>query len=90
MTNEEKIEALRETSEEALLADGLDEALLGVAYVFGKPPVAAYDYDKCLRIFMDQGMTHEEAEEWMSFNVTGAYVGKGTPIYIRTFDGEEG
>ena len=29
-------------------------------------------------------MTHEDAVEYFSFNVSGAYVGKGTPIFVWT------
>jgi hypothetical protein len=29
-------------------------------------------------------MTREEAEEYMDFNVLGAYMGEGTPVFILT------
>jgi hypothetical protein len=29
------------------------------------------------------GMTEEEAIEFFEFNVVGAYVGGGTPVYVR-------
>ena len=29
------------------------------------------------------GMTHEEAIEWMDFNVTGAWLGETTPIFVH-------
>lgn len=63
-------------------ADGLDEAIIGVGQQFDKPDRLIYDYDKCVDILMtDQGFTEEEAIEWMEFNVKGAYVGEGTPIF---------
>lgn len=63
-------------------ADGLDKAIIGVGQQFDKPDRLIYDYDKCLLILMtDQGFTEEEAIEWMEFNVKGAYVGEGTPIF---------
>ena len=68
-----------------LLADGLDEAFLGVSCGFG-PSKAVYDWDKCVDIFMKRDeMTREEAEEYMNFNVTGAYVGEQTPEFIHIF-----
>jgi hypothetical protein len=47
-----------------------------------------YDYDKCVEIFMAQGMSHEEAVEWMEFNVVNAYHGEGTPIFITSVNSE--
>ena len=48
-----------------------------------------YDYDKCVEIFMSQGMSHEEAIEWMEFNVVNAYMGEGTPIFIKVIPRRE-
>ncbi len=63
-------------------ADGLDEAIIGVGQQFDKPDRLIYDYDKCVDILMtDQGFTEEEAIEWIEFNIKGAYVGEGTPIF---------
>ena len=63
-------------------ADGFDEAIIGVGRQFDKPDRLIYDYDKCLGILMlDQDFTEEEAIDWMEYNVLGAYVGEGTPIF---------
>lgn len=63
-------------------AEGFDKAIIGVGQQFDKPDRLIYDYDKCLLILMtDQGFTEEEAIEWIEFNVKGAYVGEGTPIF---------
>lgn len=68
---------------EMLIADGLDAAIIGVTEGVSEP-VVAYSYDKCIEIFrIRDGMTEEDALEHMSFNVTGAYVGTRTPIFIR-------
>lgn len=71
---------------EILLADGLDEAFLGICERMGQEPVAAYDQNKCISIFMEQGMTEEEAEEFFEYNTIGAWVGDRTPVFITTFD----
>jgi len=77
--HEQIMQALVE--EEALLADGFEQALLG--HTQGPNIVAVYEYDLCVHILMDRdGMTCEEAIEYMDFNVTGSYVGKKTPIFI--------
>lgn len=81
----EKVEILVNMNEEALLADGLEDALLGVCYRAGQEPVACYDYDICLQILMNQGMSEHEAVEYFEFNVLGAWVGEGTPVFIDVF-----
>lgn len=74
---------LKEENEEALFADGLDAALVGIARRCGQPTLAVYDYDKCVRIFMERdGMSYEDAIEWMEFNVVGAWMGENTPLWL--------
>ena len=54
--------------EDALILDGLDEAIAGESDC-GR---LIYDHNKMLTIFMVRdGMTDEEALEWIDFNVMG-------------------
>jgi hypothetical protein len=70
-------------AEEVLYAVGFEEALIGVGTQF-TTPLAVYDWDACVRILMERdGMTEEEAVEYMDVNVTGAYVGAQTPIFVQ-------
>ena len=88
--NTEKFEELSALNPDALLVDGLNEAVIGFGHQFTNAPVAIYDYDKCIEIYMrDNGWDYEEAMEWMSFNVIGAWMGVGTPIFMTTFSEEE-
>jgi hypothetical protein len=81
---------LGEINPEALVADGYDEAIIGTVRRFSDGPLVLYDYNQCLAILMrDQGMSCEEAEEWMEFNVLGAWVGPGTPCYAVVGDPEQ-
>ena len=65
------------------LADGFEDAFMGIGSQF-MSYFAIYDYGKCVQILMERdGMTEEDAEEFMDFNVTGAWVGKGTPAFLR-------
>jgi len=76
-------ELLSEENPDALFADGLDDALVGVARRCGQPTLAVYDYEKCVEVFMSrEGISHEDAIEWMEFNVVGAWLGEGTPIWL--------
>ena len=65
-----------------LLADGFEDALIGLGFQFNTP-IAVYDRAQCLHILMTRdGMTEEDAEEYFSFNVIGAYMGRRTPVFI--------
>jgi len=72
-----------EYSEDMLSADGFDAAVIGVAYRCASQPILAYDYDKCVEVLMGDGMSRIDAIEYMDFNVVDAYVGNGTPCFIR-------
>ena len=67
-----------------LSADGYDKAFLGVFDRVGQPTVFVYDYNKCVELLMINGnMSNEDAEEYMQFNVVGAWVGAGTPAFLK-------
>lgn len=75
---------LAEENPDALLVDDLDGAFVGVARRCGQPSLAVYDYDKAVEIFMERDdLTYEEAVEWMEYNVVGAWLGPGTPIWLQ-------
>lgn len=81
-----KIDQIKEYCEEyeidILLADGFDEAIVGVGECFNNP-VAIYDYHKCVSILVERdGFTNDEAIEHMEYNVKGSYVGEKTPMFI--------
>ena len=64
-----------------LLADGFEDAFVGVIQSMGSMPKATYNYDICIEILMED-MSYEEAVEFFEFNVTGAYVGEHTPAFL--------
>ena len=67
-----------------LLADGFEDAFMGVVESFGTAPKACYNLEECLDILtVRDGMTHCEALEYLNFNVTQAYVGEHTPAFIN-------
>ena len=54
----------------ALLADGFEDAIVGVCERFGALPVVAYDRGKCIEILVERdGMDYEEAVEYFEFNM---------------------
>jgi len=73
-----------------LKADGFDDAIMGVCRICAQHDRLVYDYDACLKILMDRDeMTWEEAEDYLEFNVLGAYVGEQTPAFIHMLTMEE-
>jgi hypothetical protein len=67
-----------------LLATGFEKAFLGIATDFAGHDRAVYDYDKCVDVLMKRDhMTVDDACEYMDFNVVGAWVGEGTPIFMQ-------
>lgn len=84
----EQVEAFKDHLEsvnpDAVLFDGLDLAIVGIAERFNLSPVVAYDYDACIEMLVESGMSPEAALEWLEFNVTGAWwVGKDTPVFVH-------
>ena len=81
MTREE----IAEVNQEALVCDGFDEAIIGMAERLGLGPVVAYNVEKMIAIMIERdGMTYEEALEYYNFNILGAWMGEFTPIFITT------
>jgi len=67
------VEALTAENEDAVTADGFEDALIGVAHRFGMSPVALYDREKCIKILIKlDKTTRAEAEEFFEFNVIGS------------------
>ena len=65
--------------DKTLLLTGADSAIVGWIHRCGDVPIVVYDRARLVKHFVKEGMTDEEAEEWISFNIEGAWVGKGTP-----------
>jgi len=58
----------RSLLDDALILHNLNDAIAGVS----DSGLLIYDYKKTIKIFMDkEGMTEEEAEEWVDYNVMG-------------------
>jgi len=84
MNFSQKKKIVSEIDENVLYADGFEDALIGYVTQFHKV-LAVYDREKCLRILIQRDkMTQDEAEEFFSYNVEGAFVGEYTPcIFTR-------
>lgn len=65
-----------------MLADGFERAFIGTAHHAGNGDVAVYDMAACLKSLVDGGMSEEEAQEYFDHNVSGAFMGSKTPVFI--------
>ena len=73
------VERITEANPEAMLADGLDDALAGID-VHGR---AVYFVEGIIGILMERdGMDEEMAREFFDYNIAFAHVGDYTPIYM--------
>jgi len=71
-----------------LKADGFDEAIIGMCSdIATSGERLIYDANKCIDILIrDHDMSEEEAIEYFEFNVSGAYVGENTPIWLYPYE----
>lgn len=74
-----------------LKIDGFDGALIGMANVWQRHPsggaevvsTLVYSGTKIIETLVrESGCSFEEAEEYVSYNIEGAYVGPATPIIV--------
>ena len=64
----ERVNAIRgHLVEGALILEGLDDAIVG----YSDGGLLIYDYEKTVEHFVEDGMTREEAVEWVDFDVLG-------------------
>ena len=78
-----RIEELKETiadhNPEALFADGFDNAILG----YSTDLRVIYSVDQIMETLVERdGMTPDEAIEYFEYNISCAYMGEYTPIYM--------
>ncbi len=82
-------EILAEQYPDLLIADGLDDAILGVCHRACGQSTVAYDERKVIEILMSWEMTHDEATDFYYFNTLGAHLGPTTPCYIELLRADE-
>tara|TARA_B100002019_G_scaffold120636_1_gene103590 strand:- start:159 stop:422 length:264 start_codon:yes stop_codon:yes gene_type:complete len=80
MFSKEETFALLE-DEEALIANGFDEAIIGIT--FGSNMIAVYSVKKIIDILVeDDEMDIADAIEHFEYNIAGSYLGEKTPIFV--------
>lgn len=91
MIDHESLRAwIAEHNENALMADGFEDAIVGISERCGQPSLVVYDADKCIQILMQRdGMDYDEAVEFFSFNTLGSWVGENTPAFLWKYEPDE-
>lgn len=74
--------------DELTLFTGLDDAFIGTAYRGGEL-VAVYDCSLIIAILVEEGMTVDEALEYIDYNILNAWIGEQTPIVVNLHSLEE-
>ena len=66
--------------------DGFDTAIIGITQLWQEGErvnALVYRGEKMLKVLEDRdGMTHSDAQDYIDFNVEGAYIGKDTPVIV--------
>jgi len=90
MNIKEMLSYISEINPDALLADGFDDAIIGIGNQHGTESLVIYDRTKCIDIlakkFSKNDHPYIDAVEYFEYNVAGAYLGKGTPIFMDTIE----
>ena len=91
----EEFEETIDEDEEILKVDGFDDCIVGTVSRCTSNTILCYDVQKMITKMMERdGMSYEDAREYYEFNILGAWVGEGTPMFLERFeggaDGEEG
>jgi len=80
--NKEIVEFVASHAEDAIVFDDCDSALIGYGSRIGMEPVAIYSHQLLVEHFIGQGMSEEEAVEYVDYNIVGSWVGDMTPIIL--------
>ena len=82
MPSEKARAHLQQVNPDALLADGLNGGIVGIAKRETGQIVAAYSYDLCVELLASRGMGYDNAIDWMDYNVVGSWLGPHTPVFV--------
>lgn len=77
-------EWVAERAEGSILYKGFDSAIVGIAQRCAQPPLVVYNLDRMVRVLVERdGMSEEDAREYIEFNIAGAWLGERTPALLE-------
>jgi hypothetical protein len=84
MDEKDRLEFIEDNYPNVLIANGFDDAIIGIVERYGMNPVVLYNKDKCLKILQKRdGMSESEAIDFYYYNIVGAYMGEHTPCFAE-------
>ncbi len=84
MAVKNNLQFVKDNYPDVLIADGFDDAIIGIAERYGMNPVVLYNKNKCLNIMQTRDkMSEEEAIDFFYYNIVGAYMGEHTPCFAE-------
>ena len=66
-----------------LFADGLDEAIIGFEPNLWR---VVYSRNRCIEIIAAEGMSTEDALDYLEYNTFNTYMGDNTPLWLEDFE----
>jgi hypothetical protein len=76
--------AIEEQLEDHMMVmEGYDNCIIGIGRRCGQLNVLVYSYEKVIKQLIKEGLSEEDAVDHFDFNILGAYVGAGTPMFIH-------
>mgnify|MGYP006919672697 CR=1 FL=1 len=82
--SDEMVEFIESFAEGAVVFPGCESALIGYASRINLEPIAVYSYNLLVEAHVAQGMTDEEAMEYVEYNIVGLWAGERTPVILYT------
>jgi hypothetical protein len=70
-------------TDNVLFADGLDEAIIGFEPNLWK---VVYSRNRCIEIIAAEGISTEDALEYLEYNTFNTYMGDKTPLWVEDFE----
>lgn len=71
-----------EIPENAVVLDGFDDCIIGVAEIFGDEGRITYSVKKIIQKLM-QDMSQDDAYEYYYYNMVGGYFAEQNPVFLR-------
>ena len=72
--------------DDLMFATNFDNAIIGVSMGISCGTKVVYDAEEMARtLVISEGMTEQEAWEYLEFNTFNAYIGDNTPIFVSTY-----
>lgn len=89
MSPKEKLEYVMDLcatlNDEVVSCEGFDDCIMGIAVGQHNKAVLVYDRDRIIqKLMFKDGMSRDEAIEFFEFNISGAFVGDSTPLYVTS------